>query len=138
MRFVYIYIFSVQNAHKEHLERVARRDVIVTKVLIVITWPEGVWLIVLLGEEEETVRKVCYLIHSLLITVFQTFSCCLVCRSGTWGSGCSNLCYCASGSVCDAENGVCICQAGKTGLSCEEGAWWWIAFFYLYCNDWNV
>lgn len=44
----------------------------------------------------------------------------LACSAGRYGQSCRQSCECG-GAACDPMTGRCICPAGKTGDSCQEG-----------------
>lgn len=46
--------------------------------------------------------------------------CCPACPSGRFGENCHLHCECGGGS-CDPTTGRCLCPAGKTGASCQQG-----------------
>jgi len=49
--------------------------------------------------------------------------CIAACQRGYYGVGCQQRCQCISDVPCDAETGVCVCPAGRTGPRCELRAY---------------
>lgn len=71
--------------------------------------------------------SVCYTVTIVMYTIYCVL---LACSAGSYGEGCRLTCDCG-GAPCDPVTGQCICPAGKTGDSCQEGTILLNSFFFV-------